>query len=145
MILPNIDQLLKYTHPWIIERYKKDYSNNQLPAEEALKELLKYFWICQKHKVDKMNNPDDEILNFDCAMHPEMREIDDMWHTFLLFTRENTDFCNKYFSRFIHHIPRINEEEIDFEDFKIRFSHYLSYVYDHLGSRTLQIWFADYV
>ena len=36
-------------------------------------------------------------------------KIDDGWHEFILFTKDYTDFCKLFFSRFIHHSPaRIN-------------------------------------
>jgi len=145
IILPDINQLLEYNNSRIIARYEKDYPNNQLSANEALRELLKYFWICQKHNQDKENCPQDEALNFICSMHPEMHEIDDMWHTFLLFTQDYDEFCKTYFSRFIHHAPNMNEEKLDFDHFELQFARYLSYVYDHLGEETLSIWFAEYV
>jgi hypothetical protein len=32
-------------------------------------------------------------------------EIDIVWHTFLLFTAEYADFCDRYIGRFVHHVP----------------------------------------
>ena len=36
-------------------------------------------------------------------------EVDNFWHTFLLFTREYEDYCNNVLGRFIHHIPAAHE------------------------------------
>jgi hypothetical protein len=33
-------------------------------------------------------------------------EIDEVWHAFILFTREYADFCQQAFGMFIHHVPR---------------------------------------
>lgn len=33
------------------------------------------------------------------------KKVDDLWHTYLLYTREYREFCNKCFNRFIDHIP----------------------------------------
>jgi len=145
IILPDINQLLEYNNPWIIARYEKDHPNNKLSANETLRELVKYFWICQKHKQDKESHPQDEGLDFVCSMHPEMHEIDDMWHTFLLFTQDYAKFCKTYFLSFIHHVPNMNEEKPGFDHFELQFTRYLSYVYDHLGKETLSIWFSEYV
>ena len=36
----------------------------------------------------------------------EMTEkIDVVWHHFILFTAAYADFCDKFFGKFIHHIP----------------------------------------
>jgi hypothetical protein len=33
------------------------------------------------------------------------QEVDDIWHAFLLFTREYAAFCRKTVGSFVHHIP----------------------------------------
>ena len=33
-----------------------------------------------------------------------IKEIDIVWHTFLLFTAEYADFCDRYVGRFVHHV-----------------------------------------
>ena len=101
----NLDKLLAYKNEKILDRYRKDHPNNKCGAEEALTELLKFFWLGEKLKKDKMFSPDDKNLKFVCSIHSEMKEIDDMWHTFLLFTRDYADFSKKYFGSYIHHTP----------------------------------------
>jgi hypothetical protein len=44
------------------------------------------------------------------AINPEKRygmrgPLDELWHTFLLFSKTYQDFCNTVAGRFIHHIP----------------------------------------
>jgi hypothetical protein len=34
------------------------------------------------------------------------REVDAVWHDFILFTHEYADFCQAAFGAFIHHVPR---------------------------------------
>lgn len=34
-----------------------------------------------------------------------INEVDIVWHTFLLFTAEYADFCDRYVGRFVHHEP----------------------------------------
>lgn len=45
---------------------------------------------------------------------------DYLWHTFLLFTKEYTDFCNKAFGYFFHHIPDQSSFSKSDEQAKIR-------------------------
>jgi hypothetical protein len=33
-------------------------------------------------------------------------EVDEVWHAFILFTRDYADFCQRAFGTFIHHVPR---------------------------------------
>lgn len=145
LLLPELNHLLQYKNPRIIARYQKDHPNNKLSAEEALTEILKYFWVSQKHKLDCQANPNNEELKFTCAIHAEMHEIDDMWHTFLLFTHDYHDFCMQYFGKFIHHDPNTETAPPDEKKFETDFERYLSYIYDNLGEETVCKWFAEYV
>lgn len=36
--------------------------------------------------------------------------LDEMWHTFILFTKDYGDFCHEMFGHFIHHLPTIETE-----------------------------------
>lgn len=144
-MLCNLEHVLSYTHPNLLKRYTTTYPNNILPAEIVFKELLKYLWLCERHRQDQISFPDDHELKFVCNIYPEISEIDDMWHTFLLFTKDYRDFCQQYLGAFIDHCPNISNEPISTEIFELDLSRYLSYVYEKLGEETLKIWFADYV
>lgn len=143
-MLPELSRLLQYSNPGVLSRYHKDYPDNTMPAGVAMRELLKYMWLCQRHAMDRALHCNDESLYFTCVMHLEMREIDDMWHTFLLYTEEYHDFCNAYFGTYIHHRPF---SEIEKEALHNRQEHelylYLSYIYDHLGDETVKLWFNE--
>ena len=139
----SVEEVLVYQNQNLYKRYRKDYPQNHLSAEHALRELIKYLWLGQKHDEDKQNRPEDESLNFMCAMHPEMKEMDDMWHTFLLFTLDYSAFCTNYFGVFIHHVPTSDEAHLP-EDYETDLTRYLSYAYDHLGEETLSLWFKEH-
>lgn len=143
-MLPELSQLLEYSNNQILNRYQNDYPNNSLAAEEALRELLKYFWLNQKYLMDYNNNPNVESIQFYLSIHEEMKEIDDMWHTFLLFTKEYAEFCHHYFGTFIHHHPTHDEEKLSEQEFEIDLTRYLSYIYDNLGEETVKKWFNEY-
>src|SRR5579864_3397426 len=108
--------------------------------------MLKYLWLAKKHERDSINHPEDEQLPPRCGMLFSMREIDDMWHEFILFTRDYTDFCQQYFGEYVHHLPNLFDnmprsgEEILNEIEKL-----IPYVYDNLGEETVRIWYAPYL
>ncbi|MFC3909298.1 hypothetical protein ACFORL_09470 [Legionella dresdenensis] len=139
-----IDELLTYSNTKVTNRYTQDYPNNTLSPESALAELLKFFWLSEKHKNEQFNVPDNPALNFVCSIHPEMKEIDDLWHTFLLFTQDYMDFCDQYFKHYIHHVPLDKEKNLaamDEESYITELQNYLSYIYDNLGEDTVVKWF----
>jgi hypothetical protein len=69
-----------------------------------------------------------------------------MWHEFILFTKDYSDFCEKYFGEYMHHLPNIFDNmprprdavEADVEKL-------LLYIYDHLGENTVRVWFSSYL
>ena len=136
-------EVSQYRNTYVIERYKKDFPDNTMAAEETFEELIKYLWLTQKHKEDQRNFPENEELNFRCSMHSEMKEIDDMWHTFLLHTKQYMLFCEKYFGGFIHHAPATLDDKFTADEFKTDFSRYLSYIWDNLGEEVITKWFGD--
>lgn len=139
--LPTLKALLKYNNRWVVERYKKDYPDNQLSGKQAFREMLKFLWLSQKHKHDLAVSPRKKSLQFVCGVHHEMDEIDDMWHTFLLFTQDYAAFCKKYFGQFVHHAPNTKKKRISKAVYKTDIERYFSYIYEQLGEKTLKVWF----
>lgn len=150
MKLPPLDELLQYNNPLVIKRFKRNYPQYAEQAEELFSDMLKYLWLSRKHQLDLYQFGKTQVHDFSCNMHKEMRVIDEMWHTFILITRDYADFCHLYFGEFMHHEPEVGDETDDTVDIDIdRFEHeltlFLSYTYDHLGEATVKRWFSDYV
>ena len=79
--------------------------------------------------------------------------IDEMWHTFILHTRQYVSFCLGRFNRFIHHVPTPSSakqslaEEMKINSFKVMKEHeeklkvQYSLIYDKFGPDTLVKWY----
>jgi hypothetical protein len=146
MKLPDLRTLLEYKNPAVLKLYEQNYPDNSLSAENALQEVLKYLWLTQKHELEQAENPDNPELPVRCIMLRSMQEIDQMWHEFILFTEDYTEFCEKYFSRYMHHMPNIfDNAPMPRNDVENEISKLLPYVYDNLGENTLRVWFASYL
>lgn len=83
-------QFLQYKNRRVIERYVKEHAVEEATAERIFCEMLKFLFICTK-------------LPSSCS--PPSREIDDMWHSFILHTPDYFAFCGSYVGRFLHHDP----------------------------------------
>jgi len=144
-MMTDLPTILSYQNIEVLNRYSKDYPNNKLAPQEAFEELMKFFWLFQKHQEDKLKFPDKKELDFICGIHTEMKEIDDMWHTFLLFTKDYISFCKQYLGRFFHHSPTTDKEKAErsTNDFEIDFVRFLSYAYDNLGEEIVRKWFGE--
>lgn len=142
--VPSLAKVLSYQNEVVISRYERDYPNSKIPGKTVFTELLKYIWLGCKHSFDCRLNPTDETLHFNCTVHKEMKEIDNMWHTFLLFTREYQRFCHEYLEGvFFHHEPATKRVKPTKEKYELELSRYLSYIYDHLGGETVIAWFEN--
>lgn len=145
-MLPELDHLLKYHHEPVIQAFVRNLNMPESQAKELFQDMLIYLWISTKHALDKKANPDDPALDFSFVMHEEMRQIDEMWHQFILYTRSYSDFCQHYFGQFIHHEPDIAlgsapEEKQFSEDME----KYLLYIIDNLGEEILYRWFGQHL
>src|SRR6266496_4410333 len=74
----------------VLERYAKDQN---LPLEVACeheRELKRYLALCALNPASSygMRGP-----------------IDELWHTFVIFTEKYASFCDQVAGRFLHHSP----------------------------------------
>jgi hypothetical protein len=82
--------------------------------------------------------------------------LDEMWHNFVLFTRDYIQFCHDHFGRFVHHLPATRDEKREYQE---RFSRdpvglqeeematlarRCAYIQRKLGTSTLLKWFVEY-
>lgn len=143
---PTLTDLLAYEHPDTYKLYEQNYPNNRLPAKIAFKEVLKYLWLANKHEMDLNNTPNDSTIPPRCIMLRSMREIDEMWHEFILFTHDYVQFCDTYFGRYMHHLPNIFDTmPRSRAELMSEIELLLPYIQRHLGDETIKIWFADYL
>jgi hypothetical protein len=73
---------------------------SQEVVEEAIDEFRKYLMlITLGHRSVAMTS----------------REVDEVWHTFILFTRDYTSFCNDVFGNYLHHQPSLPSDPLGLE------------------------------
>ncbi len=144
--LPCLTELLRYKNQAVIERFIINNPNEAVSSEPLFHDMLRYLWLCEKHRVDCARAPDDPALQFIPVMHQEMRVIDQMWHEFILLTRDYHDFCHHYFGHFLHHEPNMRTN-LAYSQAQLSESLYLflNYTYDTLGEETLSRWFAEHL
>lgn len=85
-----IDRAMSFPMEHIIDRYMRDFDVPLDVALEHEKELKRYLTLC--------------------ALRPDVSygmkgAVDDLWHTFVLFTRDYAAFCDEVAGHFIHHVP----------------------------------------
>ncbi len=135
----DLQTLLNYRHPHVIKRYQKDFDASPEVADALFADLMRFFYLGYRNRILVEQGLETDYV---VAMYPPLLPIDDMWHTFILFTRDYAEFGQTYFGYFIHHQPNVDDAPIP--DAEARLRKFLSLVYDELGEATFTRWFQEY-
>jgi len=89
--------IMRYPLPFVVYRLEKE---GNVPKEEIPGLVLEFrrFIIC--------------ILHSDSPVGMISPVIDEVWHAFILHTREYAEFCQSIFGRFVHHAPNWPEQPL---------------------------------
>lgn len=147
MVINNIvklESVLEYQGMNIERKFMEKFDVSYEDANDIFIEMKKWLWACYHSEIDMSKT----ILKID----ESLLVIDEMWHTFILFTKEYQNFCDKYFSFFIHHYPTTYIEKENFklytneqkDSIRLEQEKQLSYLYDLLGKETIQKWYILY-
>ncbi len=92
-----IKNIMNYPMTYIVKRCQKDHNYSDEDMVILERELKRYFAL----SVAKTKN--------DLGNGMYSKDVDNLWHTFILFTIEYAEFCNKNFNSFKHHIPELEK------------------------------------
>jgi hypothetical protein len=136
-----LENMLLYTNEDILSRFTDMYDITSEEANDIFKETQKFLFICQ---LEGVFIPDDLLI------------IDEMWHNFILFTKEYHWYCEKYFGRYFHHLPASKKEkdehqlklianpEETLQEYLKKMERLMEVTYDYLGEETVVKWFMQY-
>jgi len=141
----SLEEILSFRHPGVEERFCRFFKKTPEEAKNTFADLMRFFWASEKHEFDKKSPlADKKTLDFTFIMDEAMRPIDDIWHIFLLYTKDYMDFCDKYFGQYIHHLPDIVPDmEQSPERFEENLTRFINYNYDLLGHDVIERWFGE--
>lgn len=148
-----LEAVLAYRNPDVVGRFAEDFQISARDAGDIFLELKRWLWLCAKRKLDLEAGKGEA---FQIPLFNEANAIDMMWHTFLLFTEDYSDFCERYFGFFIHHNPRPLAERREWQ-LKIKadpqgakkereaaLEKVYGYLYDELGPEILRRWCEEF-
>lgn len=126
-----ISQVMAYQMPNVIKRCQKDfgYSDNDMVMLE--KELKRYLSLC--------------IVVDNDYVGMYSKDVDNLWHSFILFTKEYADFSHNFAGRFLHHAPEISGTKTPDEIAEDRkgFRTFIKNYKQIFGEEVHDIWFLD--
>lgn len=80
----------------IEDRLVNRFGHNAAVVEQAIEEFKKYMIIRLETGLERLSMPSEAV--------------DEVWHQFILFTREYHGFCEAAFGRYVHHAPATTNE-----------------------------------
>lgn len=106
---PSLERVLRYQNEDVVSRFAEDHELSLPEAEEIFTETKRWLWLCAKRKRAVDNG---EALALRIPLFNEAYAIDQMWHTFLLFSEDYAAFCADHFGFFVHHHPKRRAERL---------------------------------
>ena len=82
-----------YLNNSVIERYIQSEKVERNSAIEHFNALKQFLRLCSSTKLPCFPS----------------KQLDEIWHTFILFTKDYYFFCKKILGKFVHHNPFSNE------------------------------------
>ncbi len=140
----SLDRALEYQNDEIVHRFTTLWDVSFAEAQDLFLETKKWLWLCAqpaKHRL-KITNP--------------LLIIDEMWHNFVLFSREYMEYCHDCFGRYIHHAPTPHRDK---EEYKKQYeadpigaadkrmqeeAQQFKLIYQNLGIKTIFKWYVEY-
>jgi hypothetical protein len=143
--MPDKTKALAYENEEIVESFRANYGVSLDEARELFEDTKQWLWLCG-------TRPRSMRL----TVFGPMKMLDEMWHTFILFTREYTEYCMDNYGFYIHHAPTTRAEvdqhrqraaanpEATHARTRAERREMMLLVHDELGVETLKRWFGDY-
>ena len=130
--------LLGYRHEGVVNRFARVHGVSRERSEALLIETLKWLWLARRAREAA---PPCLVL----SIQPEILGIDEMWHVFLLFTRDYAALCDAHLGAFVHHDPAPDgpREAVDTAVFAAELGALYGFVHDELGEATLRAWVVE--
>lgn len=88
-VLKAFERKKRFDFAPLVQRYAKEYGLNQEESQEHIDEMCRFLCLAGSTR----------------SSYSMMGPVDHAWHTFILFTKMYSDFCNEIAGKYIHHNP----------------------------------------
>jgi len=148
----SLERVESFQFPEAVYKFVEYYDVEEREAEAFFLEVKRWLWLCATSVYERQcgqNTPDLLITG-------SLFWLDEMWHTFLLFTEPYQDFCREYLGCYVHHRPTTRAEKDERkqqlvqqrdEFLKLRaedLRRQCHYICEKLGDETFVRWYREY-
>lgn len=95
---------LAYENDEVVKKFQVSYDLPTRQANELFVEAKRWVWLIARGMYLGFRRKDFFVTHHLAAM-------DEMWHTFVLYTSEYHRFCERYLKTFVHHVPTTRAEK----------------------------------
>ncbi len=151
-MVKDLEKILHYENAEVIDYFLKlhpTFEGTRADAELIFKDVLRFLWLYGTIEEYKIANPDKEDFP-ELGISKSMIVIDNMWHTFILYTQFYTNFCIENFGQYLHHPVPLKRYYQNIEQFdketasNIFITELVEGVVEHLGEEVAIRWFDTY-
>lgn len=140
----DLKALADFKHQETVLRFMDSYEVSYDESADLFEEMKKLLALMAAY-------PDEYVFT-----HEPLWIIDEMWHTFLMYTKDYIDFCNAHFGRILHHAPvkrdvkmqiredLENEVEETYNLVRPQVKRLYELIFEYLGRETLVKWIDGY-
>ncbi len=135
---------LKYRNRDVVEKFADRFGLPDAEAEAIFDDTKRWLWLCSLPSRPKL------------FITAPLVVIDEMWHTFVLFSAAYTGYCESTFGRIIHHQPTSRRDreralrrsardpERYARQHRKQAERQYRFIAEKLGDETLVRWYAEY-
>lgn len=150
--MATLAEVMTYENQDVIDRYMVDNDATAQDAAQQFQDVKRWLWLCAEAKRERAQGREDVP---DMNIFDDQLTLDEMWHTFILFTPAYIDFCFHYFGTFLHHSPTPERQKREYNAQSARVRHeggqhkqseiraLAAYVFDKLGEDVARRWYLQ--
>jgi hypothetical protein len=141
----SLDVALAYKNKAVVYCFMDKYAVSYRASESLFHETKKLIWLMAR--ALHLGVPTPYITD-------ELLVLDEMWHNFVLFTKDYREYCDRCHGTYIDHLPgtrierdqEIRVQRADPEAYHAKWvaelREQLSFIYDELGEKTVLKWYT---
>lgn len=150
--LAQLEDVLEYENEEVIYKFLEYWNLSLEEGQDLFIEMKKWLWLNAFSYAERRKGAESPHFSITFPLFL----MDEMWHTFVLFTLDYRRFCMRFFGYYLNHAPatRAEKEKVKAEIQADPDAYWakqealnearFSYIYDHLGEETLVKWFSEW-
>lgn len=102
---PTLGEVMAYQNELVIGSFMKSFDIPESETRDIFDQLKRMLWLGNEMEFDGLHEQGKAF-----SIDRSLLILDEMWHTFILCTRDYQQFCMETFGNFIHHDPQVQSE-----------------------------------